>query len=197
MIKSSPQDAARVFDVASLALSFEEIAVDVVRGETTEFLSRWYRSKAGDADLTIWWDSESRVVKQQLCMYGQVVEWNPIHGTRTGLVIELEMSSSSQSAGAATTDESENDDLTSETIQFDAKAEKASVDQALSLVKILSALKEADRSLLAYNFRESPRLHKNARERAIRAWAPQSEELLNSTARSGLWKSVSRWIFGK
>jgi hypothetical protein len=183
VIKSSPTEPAQVFDVAQVALSFKEVAIDVVRGETTEFLSRWYQSANGNADLTIWWDGEKRVVKQQLCLYGQVVEWNPIHGTRTGLVVEQETSPPSE-------------ELTSEIVHYDSKVQKNSIDQAIILLRRVAAIHEPDRELLIYNFRESPKLHKNARERALKAWAPQSEELLSSS-RPGFWKRLGRWVFGK
>ena len=181
MIKSSPGEPARPIDVAALAATFEEVALDVVQGDTTEFLSRWYRAGNGEADLTIWWDGESRVVKQQLCIFGQVVEWNPLHGTRTGLVIEHESSS----------------DTSAETIKFDAKVQKASVALATKLLSTISAVRGPDRELLIYNFRESPRLRKNARERAMKAWAPQGTELLSSLDRGGFWRGLTQWIFGK
>jgi hypothetical protein len=180
--KASPSERAQIFDVVGVAQSFREIAVDVVRGETTEFLSRWYQSAKGDADLSIWWDGEKRVVKQQLCLYGQVVEWNPIYGTRTGLVIEQELGSSSEES--------------SEIVHYDERMQKTAIEQAIALLNQIGALSEADRSLLVYNFRESPKLHKNARERALKVWAQHGEDLL-SAKRPGFWKRLSRWVFGK
>ncbi len=179
--QSSAHESAQTFDASYLARSFQEIAIDVVQGEKTEFLSRWYRAAKGDADLTIWWDGDKRVVKQQLCLYGQVVEWNPIHGTRTGLIVEHE---------------SVGEDL-SEIIRFDRKAERASVDQAIRFVGHLGVLNEPDRALLAYNFRASPRLHKNARERAMREWAPLSSGEMFSSKRPSFWKNLTHWLFGK
>ncbi len=182
MIQRSPSEAAKIYDVTHVAQSFREVAVDVVRGESTEFLSRWYQAARGDADLTIWWDGEKRVVKQQLCLYGQVVEWNPIHGTRTGLVVE-------QESGPT-------EDETSEIVHYDSRSQKASIDQAILLIRAVGAIPEADRALLVYNFRESPKLHKNARERALKAWAAHGEDLLSST-RPSFWKRLGRWMFGK
>jgi hypothetical protein len=182
VIQRSPDESAKVYDVAHLARSIREVAVDVVRGESTEFLSRWYQATGGDADLTIWWDGEKRVVKQQLCLYGQVVEWNPIYGTRTGLVVEHESSASS--------------DETADIVHYDAKLQRGAIEQAVSLLREVSAIPEADRALLVYNFKESPKLHKNARERALKAWAHEGQELLSS-ARPGFWKRLGRWMFGK
>jgi hypothetical protein len=203
VIKSVANELPKVFYVTHVAQSFKEVAIDVVRGETTEFLSRWYQSARGDADLSIWWDSEKRVVKQQLCLFGQVVEWNPIHGTRTGLVVEHESAAANPRSpddarddADESTDDKTSDDTTSEIIHFDPKAQRNPIDQAIALIREVSAISTEDRALLVYNFRESPKLHKNARERAIKAWAPQSEELLAS-ARSSFWKRVGGWVFGK
>lgn len=191
MIQRSPDESAKIYDVTHVARSFREVAVDVVRGESTEFLSRWYQAERGDADLTIWWDGDRRVVKQQLCLYGQVVEWNPIHGTRTGLVVEHETCAPVDGA----TDGAGGDE-TAEIVHYDAKLQRAAVDQAITLIREVGAIPEADRALVVYNFRESPKLHKNARERALKAWAQHGEELLSST-RPGFWKRLGRWMFGK
>ena len=169
-------ESAVLFDLISVAASFKEVAVDVVRGESTEFMSRWFKASKGDADLSIWIDGEKRIVKHQLSIYGQVVEWTPIHGTRTGLIIEHEPES--------------------ETIQFDKKADRASIEQAIALVGAMTALTEQERSTLSFNFRESPKLHKRARERAIKAWAPQTQEFL-SDRRPSFWKKLGKWVFGK
>lgn len=182
MISRVTDEAAKVYDVAQVAQSFREVAVDVIRGESTEFLSRWYQAAQGDADLTIWWDGEKRVVKQQLCLYGQVVEWNPIHGTRTGLVVEQETGPTEEE--------------TSEIVHYDAKLQRGSINQAIALLRVVTAIPEADRALLVYNFRESPKLHKNARERALKAWAQPGEDLFSS-ARPGFWKRLGHWMFGK
>lgn len=182
---------AKFFDVAHLAQSFREVAVDVIPGETTEFLSRWYQSAKGDADLTIWWDSEKRVVKQQLCLYGQVVEWNPIHGTRTGLVVEHEILAASELKGSV------DDDNAAEIIHYDTRIQHGSIEQAVALLRAVEAIPMPDRALLCYNFRESPRLHKNARERALKAWAPKGEDVGAGFWGPGFWTSVRRRIFGK
>lgn len=169
-------ESAVLLDLHLVASSFKEVAVDVVQGESTEFMSRWFKASKGDADLSLWIDGEKRIVKHQLSIYGQVVEWTPIHGTRTGLIVEHESDA--------------------ETIQFDKKVDRMSVEQAITLVSAIPILSEHERSTLSFNFRESPKLHKKARERAIKAWAPQTEEFL-SDRRPGFWKKLGKWVFGK
>lgn len=173
---TTTKESAVLFDLPSVGGSFQEVAVDVVRGESTEFMSRWFKASRGDADLSIWVDGEKRIVKHQLSLYGQVVEWTPIQGTRTGMIVEHETEA--------------------ETILFDKKIEKASVDQAIALLSHISVLNEHERSTLTFNFRESPKLHKKARERAIKAWAPQAEEFM-SDRRPTFWNKIGRWVFGK
>jgi hypothetical protein len=173
---ASSRENAILFDLEAVGGSFQEVAVDVVRGENTEFMSRWFKASRGDADLSVWVDGERRIVKHQLSIFGQVVEWTPIYGTRTGLIIETESDA--------------------ETIQFDKKAERVSVEQAISLLTHVTALSETERSTLIYNLRESPKLHKRARERAIKAWAPQSEEII-SNVRPSFWNKLGKWVFGK
>lgn len=172
-----------MFDAQHLGSSFEEVAVDVLRGETTEFLSRWFRAKRGEADLTIWSDSDKRIVKHQIAFFGQIVEWNPIHGTRTGFIVEEESSDPS--------DESE----MSEIIRFDGKVQPFAVQQAIGLLQFVPGLEETERGVLVYNLRESPRLHARARERALKAWAPRGEDIL-SDRRPGFWNRLRSWVLG-
>ena len=189
----------RSFDAEALGASLRQLAVDVVKGETTDFMSRWFRSMNSDADLVIWTDGEKRIIKHQLCFFGQVVEWNPINGTRTGLVIEEEL----QEAASALDGDDEFDGAApagegnvSETIRFDESSQRSVVLQAIQLLSRVPDLNEADRSALIYNLKESPKLHKNARERALKAWAPKVDEL-NSTQRPTFWKRLRNWVLGE
>lgn len=171
------------FNAEALGATFQQLAIDVVRGETTDFMSRWFRSSGLDADLVIWTDSEKRVLKHQLCFYGQVVEWSPLLGTRTGLVIEEEVVLPETGAEV------------SEMIRFDETTSKQVVSQAISVLTAISALSESDRSALIYNLRESPKLHPQARQRALKAWAPHVEAL-TSSARPKFWRRLKTWVLG-
>ena len=184
--------SARYFDAEALGASFEQLAVDVVRGEATDFMSRWFRSTKAEADLVIWTDSEKRIIKHQLCFYGQVVEWNPINGTRTGLIVEEERPAGSDSSPSG----EKADDEVSETIRFDEFAQDPVVHQAILLLAKVPDLNEADKHALIFNLRESPRLHKKARERALKTWAPKIDEI-NSTQRPTFWKRLKYWVFGE
>jgi hypothetical protein len=187
--KPFPQDGSaqtlgrsQHFDAEAIGASLLSLAVDVVKGDTTEFMSRWFKSSSVEADLVIWTDSQKRIIKHQLCFYGQVVDWNPINGTRTGLVVEEEV------------EESSGDDV-AETIRFDKVTQSGAVDQAVRVLSRVPELSEEDRSALIFNLRESIKLHKKARERAIQTWSPKIEEL-TSTQRPTFWKRLRSWVLG-
>lgn len=179
------QATAKLFDAEILGRSLRQLAVDVIPGESTEFLSRWFHSNREDADLFVWLDGEGRIIKHQLCFFGQVVEWNAIGGTRTGVIVEEERV-------ATTEDDSHH---VAEVIRFDVRMQSSAIEQAIRVLGFVSDLSDQERSILIYNFRESPRLHKNARERAIKAWAPKVEEII-SPVRPTFWKRLRKWVLG-
>jgi hypothetical protein len=182
-----------LFDAETLGLSFQQLAVDVVKGETTDFMSRWFRAKKGEADLVIWTDGEKRIIKHQICFYGQVVDWNPINGTRTGLIIEEEMFLAVEETTLLAP--LPHDAEVSETIRFDQILQPPVVAQAIQVLMRIPDLNDADRSSLIFNLRQSPKLHKNARERALKAWAPKVDEI-TSTTRPTFWKRLRQWVVG-
>lgn len=181
---------ARLFDAEALGASFRELAVDVIPGETTEFMSRWFHAPRLEADLFIWLDGENRIIKHQLCFYGQVVEWNALHGTRTGVILEEEIPHVDGTPGADAANEG-----FSETIRFDVKAQDGPIRQAIAVLTNVGALSENERSTLIFNLRQSPKLHKNARERAMKAWKPKVGEIL-SDDRPTFWKRLKKWVTG-
>lgn len=177
------KSALQVFDAETVGLSLREVGADVLIGETTDFLSRWYHSSFSDADLVIWTDGQQRIIKYQICFFGQVVEWNPIHGTRTGYILEEEV------GGEGPTPE------VSESVRYDRELQEHVVCQASDILSFVPELKEDERYKLIFNLRESPRLHKRARERALRAWAPKIDEIVSDHAPS-FWKRLKSWVLG-
>ena len=174
----------QVFDAETVGQSLREVGADVLRGETTDFLSRWFHSSYSDADLVIWTDGQQRIIKYQLCFFGQVVEWNPIHGTRTGCIFEEEVSDS-EIPGLEV----------SEMIRYDRELQENVVSQASEILAYVSEINEDDRSRLIFNLRESPRLHKRARERALKVWAPKIDEIVSDHP-PGFWKRLKSWVLG-
>jgi hypothetical protein len=175
--------SAKFFDAEALGASLRELGVDVISGAETDVTSRWFQAPEAskmDVDLVIWSDCKKRIIKHQLCFFGQIVEWNPIHGTRTGFVLEVETS----------------DQEASEVIRYDSRAQANVVNQAVQILSRIPDLSGKDRADLIFNLLESPRLHKNALKRALKVWAPAIEQI-NSSERSGFWKRLRTWVLGE
>ncbi len=76
-------------NVKEIARNLREVAVDVIETEGTSIVSRWFHA-ADDVDLLIWTDDEKTIIKYQVSLFGQVVEWNMFDGVKTGVIIEIE-----------------------------------------------------------------------------------------------------------
>lgn len=128
------------FDPAALGQSLKEVATDYIRSDETEILSRWFHSPK-DVDFFVWMDHNRNILKQQLTFYGQVVEWNIIEGVRTGLIVE---------------DESRAPVKAAELIHFDVVVQPKPIEQALHLLRNMTALGDSEREAFIYNFTKSP-----------------------------------------
>ena len=72
------------YDLEVLAKSLKLASIDVIKTSNMDIESHWYRSK-GPADLYFWKNKE-KIVKHQVSLFGQVVEWNEFDGVKTGFV---------------------------------------------------------------------------------------------------------------
>ena len=108
------------YDLAGLAKSLQLTSIDVIKTSNMDIESHWFRS-SGPADL-YFWKTHNKIVKHQISLYGQVVEWNEFDGVKTGFVQDDE-----ENYGA-------------DIVSFDKEINEAVVEQAiefLSLVKII------------------------------------------------------------
>lgn len=108
----------------TLAQKMNFVSFDTLHIEEQSVKSHWYRHDEG-LDLYFFQKDDGRMIKVHLSFFGQVIEWNPFDGTRTGLMIEQEQGS----------------EIT-ETVQFDARTNSASVDQSLVILENASCLSE-------------------------------------------------------
>ena len=69
--------------------SVKEMGSDMVKTTHQNVISHWYHSDM-DADVIIWRDEKQNIIKQQVNLLGQVIEWNIVDGLRTGFVVEIE-----------------------------------------------------------------------------------------------------------
>lgn len=125
-----------LFNAQEIAKSLKEVAVDIIQTEHHEVVSRWFHSNK-DADLFIWLDESTRIIKQQITFCGQVVEWNAVQGVRTGFVFE---------------DETRPQQNSTEIIRFDGAPIKAAIHQAVEILNSMTQLEHTERQVLVENF---------------------------------------------
>lgn len=129
-----------LFDPVALGASLKEVATDVIKTSEMDVTHRWFHS-AKDADLFIWLDPGKNIIKQQLTFYGQVIEWNIVEGTRTGMILEEDGRKPAKA---------------SDIIRFDDKPQRAPVGQAIAVLQHVATLNDLERRSLAKNFADSP-----------------------------------------
>ncbi len=129
------------FDPHRIGQNLKEVSSDLLRVESRDLVGRWFHAQ-DEIDLFIWSDEKKKIVKQQLTFYGQVVEWNVIEGTKTGVIIEDESppNSSGQPVKAA------------ETIRFDERAHPQPIGLAMAVIRHTGALSEDERKQIVANY---------------------------------------------
>jgi hypothetical protein len=70
------------FDLRFLAKSLHLVSIDVIKTKSMDIESHWFRSN-GPADL-YFWKADNKIVKHQISLFNQVVEWNEYDGVKTG-----------------------------------------------------------------------------------------------------------------
>lgn len=95
-----------------MAEKMEFISFDSLQMQGREIKSHWYRY--GDIDFYYFEDRhyQPSVIKFYLSIFGQVIEWTPFDGLRTGVVVQSERSEG-----------------VTETVQFDRELNRAAVEQ--------------------------------------------------------------------
>lgn len=121
------------YDIQSLAKSLKLTSIDVIKTTNTDIESHWFRAQ-GPADL-YFWKADKRIVKHQISLYDQVVEWNEFDGVKTGYV---------------------NDDIDAgkaEVICFDSEINSNVVEQAIAFLKVVKDVDPEIINQLINNYR--------------------------------------------
>ena len=118
------------FNGKTVGRGLKEVAVDLIKTENEDLVSRWYHGTTG-ADLFTWADRRNNIIKQQLNFNGQVVEWNCLEGIKTGVVIEQDMENEPKNDTKKKSGKEEIQVKASETIKFDPKPQSDSIGLAL------------------------------------------------------------------
>lgn len=110
--------------IKTLAQRMNFVSFDTLQMETQSVQSHWYRHEEG-LDLYYFQKEDGRLLKLHISCFGQVIEWNPLDGTRTGLLVEEEKGGE-----------------VFETVHYDARANRESVEQSVVIVQNANAIDE-------------------------------------------------------
>ena len=131
----------KFFNPERIGGTLKEVSSDILRVESRDVVGRWFHSP-DEIDLFIWVDDTKRIVKQQLTFFGQVVEWNIIEGTKTGVIIEEELPPDSSGRPVKA----------SEVIRFDNKTQTQPLGLAMDLIQHVAALTIPEQKEIIANF---------------------------------------------
>ncbi len=118
------------YDIRALAKSLKLASIDVIKTSKMDIESHWFRS-LGPADL-YFWKVKDRIVKHQISLYNQIIEWNEYDGVKTGFINDDD---SSQKGEAICFDQEVNPTVILQAINFLEQVD--SIDQ-----KVILELKE-------------------------------------------------------
>lgn len=121
------------YDLRSLAKSLKLASIDVIKTSQMDVESHWFHAK-GPADL-YFWKSKDKIIKHQISLFNQVVEWNEFDGVKTGYV---------------------NDDIDagkSEVICFDENINPTVIEQAIEFLHDVDGLEDEVLRQLISNYK--------------------------------------------
>ena len=120
------------YDLEVLAKSLKLASMDIINTKKTDIESHWYRSN-GPVDL-FYWKDKKRIVKHQINIFGQVVEWNIFDGLKTGYVREEEFDGESDSQEVVQFDNNPNPHVLEKATEFINLATKIDADVRQEMV---------------------------------------------------------------
>jgi hypothetical protein len=107
--------------IKTMAQRMNFVSFDVLEIEDQSIKSHWYRHE--EMDLYYFQKEDGTLIKLHVSFLGQIIEWNPLDGTRTGLMVEQEQ-----------------DGEVFETVHFDSRANHQSVAQSLLIIENASCI---------------------------------------------------------
>jgi hypothetical protein len=130
------------FNAKEIGLSFKKMTVDTIQTTSQEVTSTWFHSDC-DAELYLFKDKNTNIIKQQLFFCGQIVEWNIVEGLKTGAVFETEKFMGAQ---------------IQEDLVMDEDPVKLSIIQAKDIVSFVDKLVIVEKDEILLNYVEAPKL---------------------------------------
>ncbi len=131
-----------------IGLSLREMGSDVIKTSHQKVVSRWFHSDA-DADVIMWKDERENIIKQQVNLFGQIIEWNIVEGLKTGFVVETEGPRDQEQTRSA---------KTNNVVQYDPSPSKNSASQAIEIIRHATLISKNDKDILISNFFNAPRI---------------------------------------
>lgn len=131
--------------IKSMAQKLQFLSYDSIQMDGMEIKSLWYQYK--DLDFYYFETQDQRLVKLHVAAFGEVVEWNPFDGIRTGLIVQKE-----QAQGLF------------EVMHFDARPNRASIERVQSIIDNAGCLELSQKQKLQELFKG----HKAAPRSVIR-----------------------------
>lgn len=100
----------------TMAQRMNFVSFDVLQIEDQSVKSHWYRHD--EIDLYYFQKENGQFIKLCVSFLGQIIEWNPLDGTRTGLMVEQEHGGE-----------------VFETVHYDARSNPESIAQSLFIIE--------------------------------------------------------------
>lgn len=108
--------------IKTLAQRMNFVSFDTLQLENQSVRSHWYRHDDG-LDFYYFQKDDGRLIKVHISVLGQIIEWNPLDGTRTGLLVEQEQGGE-----------------VFESVHYDSRANTTSVEQGLVVIENANCL---------------------------------------------------------
>lgn len=112
--------------VKIMAQKMTFVSFDTLQVEGLEIKSLWYRYK--DLDFYYFEAQDQRIIKLHVSAFGEVVEWNPYDGLRTGMIVQKE-----QAQGVF------------EVVHFDSRPSLTSIEQVQTIIAEAACLDHQQR----------------------------------------------------
>jgi hypothetical protein len=131
-MNTQPKVLPTYLNLQKIGASLKEVGSDYLKVESREVETKWFRDTSGEIDVFIWFNKEKKIIKQQVCIMGQIAEWNMVEGNKTGMLIEDEINK----------EDVKDQQTASERIVFDNVVQVSTLLTSISMVKNMDCLEE-------------------------------------------------------
>lgn len=180
--KIEPNTKPTYLNIKDVGKSLKEMGSDVFKTTHQNVVSQWFHSDL-DADLIVWRDENKNIIKQQVNLLGQVVEWNIVDGIRTGFVVETEEQNEvKQTQGSKSRTE----------IHFDLNPIVDSISQAVELISHSECLTTQDKTTVTDNLKNAPKMDMMHPKEFLKRFGHKKD----SSQESNWFQKIVRRLFG-